>query len=40
MRRYDLIDLMVDAVKGEIGDDQDHNNNQFEKVSNKLRFHS
>ena len=38
-RRNDLIDLMVDAVKGEIGDDQDHNNNQFEKVSNKLHFH-
>ena len=40
VRRNDLIDLMVDAVKGEMGDDQDHNNNQFEKVSNKLRFHS
>ena len=38
VRRNDLIDLMVDAVKGEMGDDQDHNNNQFEKVSNKLRF--
>ena len=40
VRRNDLIDLMVDAVKGEMGDDQDHNNNQFEKVSNKLHFHS
>ena len=38
VRRNDLIDLMVDAVKGEIGDDQDHNDNQFEKVSNKLHF--
>ena len=36
VRRNDLIDLMVDAVKGEIGVDQDHNTNQFEKVSNKL----
>ena len=33
VRRNDLIDLMVDAVKGEIGDDHDHNNNQFENVS-------
>jgi hypothetical protein len=40
VRRNDLIDLMVDAVKGEMGDDQDHNNNQFEKVRNKLHFHS
>ena len=39
VRRNDLIDLMVDAVKGEIGNDQDHNTNQFEKVSNKLHVH-
>ena len=39
VRRNDLIDLMVDAVKGEIGNDQDHNTNQFEKVSNKLHIH-
>ena len=38
VRRNDLIDLMVDAVKGEIGNDQDHNTNQFEKVSDKLNF--
>ena len=38
VRRNDLIDLMVDAVKGEIGNDQDHNTNQFEKVSNKLHI--
>ena len=39
VRRNDLIDLMVDAVKGEIRNDQDHNTNQFEKVSNKQNFH-
>ena len=38
VRRNDMIDLMVDAVKGEIGDDQEHNTNQFEKVSDKLNF--
>ena len=31
-RRNDLIDLMVDAVKGEITDDHDLKHNQFEKV--------
>ena len=40
VRRNDLIDLMVDAVKGEIGDDHDHNNNQFENVSHGPIFHS
>ena len=38
VRRNDLIDLMVDAVKGEIGDDHDHNNNQFENVSHRPFF--
>ena len=32
MRRNDLIDMMVDAVKGEIDHEHDHNQNQFEKV--------
>ena len=31
-RRNDLIDMMVDAVKGEIDQDIDNNQNQFEKV--------
>ena len=38
VRRNDLIDLMVDAVKGEIGHDNDHNDNQFKNVSNELIF--
>ena len=32
MRRNDLIDMMVDAVKGEIDHEHNHNQNQFEKV--------
>ena len=34
VRRNDLIDMMVDAVKGEIDHDHDHNDNEFEKVKN------
>jgi cytochrome P450 family 6 len=30
-RRNDLVDLMVDAIKGEIAEDKEHEDNQFEK---------
>jgi cytochrome P450 family 6 len=30
-RRNDLVDLMVDAIKGEVTEDKEHEDNQFEK---------
>ena len=38
MRRNDLIDLMMDAIKGDVSED-DHENNeeQFEKVNIYLK---
>ena len=38
VRRNDLIDLMVDAIRGEINEEQDADETQFEKVK-KIKTH-